>query len=109
LKIKDIMERCSKLDISEQRSMSDDYSELVFFNKELEEWDKAFKEMFGPAKKPAGTEPSEEDQAITEEYGGIFENQTLFKKDLDDSVMIAMFWPWQDGVHTTLKIASIKK
>ena len=107
--IKKIIERCNNLDVSEQRSMSDEYCELVFFNKEIEEWNNVFTEILGPAKKPAGAEPTQEDDVLTEEYGGIFTNQTLFKKDFDDFTIVAMFWPWQDGTHTTLKVAFIKR
>ena len=34
--------------------------------------------------------------------------QTLFKKDFEGHSIIAMFWPWQDQAHTTLKIALLK-
>lgn len=106
---KDIIAKCSNLDISEQRSTAEDYSELVFFNKEQEEWNRILTEILGEAKKPAGKDPSEEDDSLTEEYGGIFTNQTLFQKDFDTVTVIAMVWPWQDGVHTTLKVAVIKR
>ncbi|MBN3039030.1 MAG: hypothetical protein JW869_06415 [Candidatus Omnitrophica bacterium] len=107
--VKNIIEKCNSLDISEQRSVSEDYCELVFFNKELEEWNNILTEILGPAKKPPGMDPTQEDDALTEEYGGIFTNQTLFKKDFDDCTIIAMIWPWQDGTHTTLKLAYLKK
>ena len=33
----------------------------------------------------------------------------IFKKDFADLSVIAMFWPWSDGTHTTLKVALLKK
>ena len=106
--LKEIMEKCSGLNIDEQRSITDDYVELVFLNKEIGAWRKVLTDSLGPEIKPAGVEPTESDLDLTKDFGGIHDNQTLFKKALDELVVIAMLWPWQDGVHTTLKIALLK-
>ena len=42
---------------------------------------------------------------ITEEYGGIQHGQTLYY--LEDESIIAMLWPWGDGINITFKL--IKK
>jgi len=107
--LKEIMERCNGLDIDEQRSSSDDYNEVVFYNKDMDGWSGIFSEILGSAIKPAGKKPDKEALSLTEGYGGICDNQTLFKKDFDDYFIIAMFWPWQDNSHTTLKIVLLKK
>ncbi|MFC1631523.1 hypothetical protein ACFL2I_03110 [Candidatus Omnitrophota bacterium] len=106
---KEILGKCSNLPVDEKREVSDDYAELVFFNKELNQWNETIAGILGPAAKPSGEKPSDEDAQITEEFGGIFDNQTLFKKELPQSTIIAMFWPWQDEIHTTLKVAVLKK
>jgi hypothetical protein len=106
---KEIIEKCSSLAVEEQRSVSDGYIELVFFTKDADAWTKALGEVLGPAVKAAGVEPTEDDLNSTEDYGGIHGNQTLFKKDFADTCAIAMFWPWSDGIHTTLKAALLKK
>ena len=106
--LKEIAEKCSGLEIVEQRSITDEYVEIVFFNKEVGSWRKVLTDNLGPEIKPAGTEPTKEDLDLSEDYGGIHGNQTLFKKDLDGRTVIAMLWPWQDGVHTTLKMAVLK-
>ena len=106
---KEILERCSKLSIFETRQIDDAYGELVFYNKDIDEWIKVFVDILGPAKKSRGIQPANDDLNLTKDYGGIYEDQTLFKKKYDDAVVIAMFWPWQDGTHTTLKIAFLKK
>ena len=56
-----------------------------------------------------GVDKTEIDLRVTEKYGGIGVNQTLFKKNGEADIVIAMFWPWQDGVHATLKIAAMPK
>lgn len=89
--------------------MTDEYVELVFYNKKLREWDKIFSNILGPAKKPAGVKPSQDDLHLTKDYGGIWVNQTLFTKEFDDFTVIAMYWPWQDHVYTTLKMAHLRK
>ncbi|MFH1045886.1 MAG: hypothetical protein V1727_02865 [Candidatus Omnitrophota bacterium] len=108
MSIKEIIDKCSTLEVKEQRTLSEDYCELVFFNKDESQWQKTLSEFLGPAVKPAGKEPSPRDEAVTEEFGGIFPNQTLFQKETQDALMLAMFWPWQDKVHITLKIALLK-
>jgi len=104
-----IMERCKSLQIEEQRAFSDEYSELVFFNKETDQWQSTFTELLGVPLKPHGIKPSKEMKKLTEEYGGIAKDQTLFKKEYDSCTMLAMFWPWQDTIHTTLKIVALQK
>jgi hypothetical protein len=46
---------------------------------------------------------------MTEDYGGIQTGQTLFMREFDDFNVMAMFWPWQDGKHVTLKITLLEK
>ena len=107
--LKEIVEKLSGLNIVEVRSSTEDSHELVFTNEKIDDWDKIFTEMLGPAVKPRGVKPTKEDQSITDKYGGIYNNQVLYKKEFDNAVVLAMFWPWQDDVHTTLKIVLLKK
>lgn len=107
--INEITEKCSKLEVSEERAVQDDYYEVVFCNKVLEQWNKALTDILGEAVKPAGQKVAVDHLMLTKDFGGIYQNQTLFKKDFEDSSLIAMFWPWQDNIHTTLKVALIKK
>lgn len=107
--LKDILKKCNELNIYEERAVDDNYFELVFYTKEVDQWNKLFAEILGSATKPSGRKPTPSDLALTKEYGGVFDNQTLFKKDFEDVTIIAMFWPWQDEVRTTLKVSRIKK
>ena len=107
--LREIIEECSTLSVCEERCITDEYGELVFYNREIDEWNKILADMFGPAIKPAGVEPTKGDLLLTEDYGGIWADQTLFQKDFDDVTVIAMFWPWKDDIHTTLKMALLNK
>ena len=107
--LEEISERYKNLNICEKRAETAEYCELVFYNKETDDWNKVIASSFGPSIKSAKVKPTKQDVLLTEEFGGICDNQTLFKKEADGAVAIAMFWPWQDDVHTTLKIALLKK
>ena len=106
---KDIIERFLKMDMYEKRSATDTYCELVFYNKDMGKWNIIFTGVFGQPVKPEGADPNKVDLALTKSYGGIFNNQILFKKDFDNFTTILMLWPWQDGAHTTLKMAAMEK
>ncbi len=102
--LSEIIDKFANLKIYEQRFITDNYDELVFFNNELNEWNRIFVETLGSPIKPAGVEPTAEHLSISANYGGIDGNQTLFRKEFDAVTVVAMFWPWQDNVHTTLKV-----
>jgi len=98
-----------KLDIYEKRLTTDQSIELVFCNKDLDKWLKLLTDVFGPAIKSPGVNPSREDQAVTKEYGGIRIDQTLFKSGDDHMSVIAMLWPWLSAEFTTLKVILVSK
>ena len=106
--LKNIMEKCSALNIHEKRKETDEYCEIVFHTNETNQWEEIFTDLFGPAVKMKKAKPTKEDEDITEKYGGIYVGQTLFKKEDNGSTIIAMFWPWQDNTYTTLKVALVK-
>jgi hypothetical protein len=103
--LNEIFSHLKHLEITETRNLSDEYVEIVFLNRELNEWHKTLTAQLGAPRKPAGTEPTQTDQQITRSTGGIWANQTLFEKSFGDVSVIAKFWPWGDEVHTTLKMA----
>ena len=107
--LKEIVAKCSGLDVHEERAAEEEYSEVVFFSKDTEAWVKVLAQDLGVPVKPAGTEPTQEHSKLTDEFGGIFANQVLFKKDFNDSTVLAMLWPWQDKTYTTLKLVLLKK
>ncbi len=109
MELREIIEKFKTLSVYEERFVADNYYEVVFYTKDSDRWIKLFTETLCPAIKPAGIAPSEEDAELTKKYGGIRANQTLFKGVIGNTIVIVMFWPWQDEVRTTLKIAFIAK
>jgi len=109
MKAKEIIDRCAQLEVYQRRRITDEYAELVFYNKDLAQWDTIMTDILGPTVCPAGTEPTPEDTQLTSDYGGITSQQTLYRKDFHDHRVIVMLWPWNDQAHTTLKIIVLKK
>ncbi|MCK4912414.1 MAG: hypothetical protein KAS05_01685 [Candidatus Omnitrophica bacterium] len=107
MELREIIEKCESLKIYEERFIADDYYEVVFYTKDTKQWNELFADILGLPAKPYGVVPSEEDVVLTQKHGGLRENQTLFKKAIGSTLMIAMFWPWQDDVRTTIKVVSI--
>jgi hypothetical protein len=109
MSLKGILEEFSMLSVYEVRRATDEYVEIVFYNKKRNEIDHVLQRTLGPPRKPAGSEPSRDDLNLTREYGGIWLNQTLFVKASEGCAVMAMYWPWEDEVHTTLKMACLKR
>jgi len=107
--IEKIYEKVKNFKIVEIRNKSAENLELVFFAEEQEKWSRALQEVLGEPHKPAGTHPSKEQQSMTEEFGGIYAEQTLFVQRLEEGNVIGMMWPWQDQTHITLKIFMIQE
>ncbi|HPA15409.1 MAG TPA: hypothetical protein PKV75_09100 [Desulfobacterales bacterium] len=108
MNLKEIIDKCGGLSIREKRCAMEDYVEIVFYNKEIEEWKKIFSGILGPAKKPAGVKPAVDDLNLTRDSGGIRLEQILYGKVFQDVIVIAMFCPWKDDLHTTLKMTLLK-
>ncbi|MCM8813414.1 MAG: hypothetical protein NC924_05695 [Candidatus Omnitrophica bacterium] len=104
-----ILQSIAPLNVYEKRRRSDDYCELVFLNVELSTWNNIFTTALGQAVKPAHQKPDEQALRIAKDVGGISFNQTLFYRDFEDGVILVMFWPWQDGARTTLKMMRLPK
>ncbi len=106
----EILKKFDGLQIFEKRFLSEDYGEVVFFSKDLDQWSRILSELIGPPLKPAGQKTKEEHLKLSMKYGGVNDNQTLFQKGLEDGgMLIALLWPWNNGTYTTLKLAIRKK
>jgi len=103
MNLKEITQKCETLDVYEKRCIDENQVELVFFTKDTQAWNLALTDILGPPAKSQGARPTESDLEITKSYGGICANQTLFTKTHENTTLIAMFWPWGNGSHTTLK------
>jgi len=106
---KDIIKKLDKLEIHQQRRVADNYAEVVIFNKEIFICTEILEEFLGAAVSSAGIKPTEEDVVATKDFGGIFDEQILYKKDFDETRVLVMLWPWQDSEHITLKVICLNK
>lgn len=107
--ISEILEQCGRLKTEEERVSSNDYDERVIFADEVDQWGKVLTDVLGPALKPAGQKTTPRDFALTVNYGGVFDDQTLFYKKFGEGSVIAMFWPWKNEIHVTLKIVCFQE
>ena len=103
----EIMELCRFLPINETRSLKSDYKEFVVTVHEKDKWEFAFCRCLGHAVCAEGKGPEKDDAKLTEPFGGIRRDQTLYKATGQDFVTIVMLWPWMDNEHITIKIAKV--
>lgn len=107
--ISEIIKQCGPLKIEEERVSSIDYDERVIMVDEIDQWSKGLTNVLDPALKPAGRKTTPQDFALTVHYGGLFDDQTLFYKKLEEQSVIATFWPWKNKIHVTLKIVCFQE
>jgi len=105
----DVLGQCTDFRVYERRSLRMEYGELVFYNEDMDAWQGMLVKTLDAPVKPVGDFPTKQDLSLTAPYGGIYDNQTLFKKEFEGGTLIAMLWPWQDRTHTTLKMIFLKK
>ncbi len=109
LTLKEIIGKCDMLPVYKERRITDEYIEIVFYSKDIVRWNDIFVDVLGSPIKPKGVNPTEGDLNLAKDCGGISGEQTLFKREYDGAIVMAMFWPWQDGVCTTLKMTFLDK
>jgi hypothetical protein len=98
----DLRKELKNVCFKELRQDRNDYLEAVVVKNELGKFTASLEKFLGPA-----VSPSQLPQQIAEilaEFGGIMSGQALYFKDEGSDKIIAMLWPWQDGIHTTVKI-----
>ncbi len=81
-----------------------EYAQLVFDRRDFQEWYRGVEDMLGPPVKTEDQPVTDELVRLTEDFGEIFDHQTLFCVEKNDQRILAMFWPWRDSHLVTLKI-----
>ena len=107
--IREIIEQCSHLEVDEKRASAPNYHECVIFAKDIVQWEEALIKSLGSPEKAPGEKTTQAHFSLTINYGGLRDNQTLFYRKSGNESFIAMFWPWKDKAHITLKIACFKE
>jgi hypothetical protein len=107
--LKKFAKKFDSLRIHEKRKLTDKLYEVVFYSEDEEQWTKIFVAEFGPPIKKKGDSLPKDEQHWISNTHGIWEDQTLFGKIIDDGIAIAKFQPWKDGVHVTLRMMVLTK
>jgi len=107
--LKKFAKRFDSFRLHTTRSLTDTLWEVVFFSADEKRWMEIFTAEFGPPIKKKGDPLPEDEQHWISNTGGIWEDQTLFGKIIDNGIAIAKFQPWKDGRHITLKLMVLKK
>ena len=84
------------------------YFEAVIVNAQLTSLTSTLDKLLGSAVCPSKTPLTPQMKDAVKEFGGIMPDQTLYFFSQAGETILVMFWPWRDGVHTTVKIALSK-
>ena len=93
-----------KLSCEEQRSLTEDYMEIVISKEALGPLSQLLSSCFGPPLKPEGHAPSGEANRHANPYGGIRKDQTMYFRQAEGYSEYAFLWPWGSGTRITIKI-----
>ena len=83
---------------------SDELFEAVLNKSELEQLSTRLIKVFGEPVYPSKKNYSFNPEKLAEDYGGIMRGQILYYLEQEEKPVLAMLWPWQDGVNITLKL-----
>lgn len=98
----DLIKELKNVVFSHLRIDRDNYFEAVVAKNELLKVTACLEKFFVSPILPSQL-PSASKKTL-KQFGGIMQGQTLYFKNYDSDNVIAMLWPWSDGVHTTVKI-----
>lgn len=91
--------------IEETRAFRQNYFECVVSRDHLRSTLKVLDDFFGAPIKDAESKPTDESNRFSALDGGVRQGQTLYLKLQEDVFFCALIWPWNDGIHTTIKFA----
>jgi hypothetical protein len=86
-----------------------EYVQLVFASKHFPAWMESIAALLGAPVKTADQPVTADVIALTEDFGEIFDHQTLYYCEIDHHRIMAMFWPWSNQESITLKIMILKE
>jgi hypothetical protein len=105
IKFEDIKKSVKGVKFVTLRFDSDELFEVVLAKGDLGQLTGCLVNIFGEPVFPSEKKYSFDPQKMVDDYGGVMPGQTLYY--LEQSLIFAMLWPWQDGVNITFKL--IKK
>ncbi|MFA6216388.1 MAG: hypothetical protein WDL87_01875 [Candidatus Omnitrophota bacterium] len=87
------------------RGENEEYLEGVIVKNNLDLFLQKLNEIFGAPAWPSTSELSAKTKEIIDSRGGLMKGQTMFLLEQDGTAIFVMLWPWQDGIHITIKLA----
>ncbi len=99
-----LYEQRGDLEVYDTRDIRPGYCEFVVYAKDMETWESRFAAACGKPAKPAGVKSTPQQRNLSDGYGGIDKNQTLYYKQEAGRVYLVMLWPWRDGEYVTVKM-----
>jgi hypothetical protein len=107
--LRELIDSIKKVKVMELRNDKDDFFEAVVMRRKLIGLSTAFKECFGAPVWPLDKRLPLQLIRKINKHGGIREGQTLYVRRNAKHTVVAMLWPWQDNIHTTVKIIKWNK
>ena len=108
----DLLSKLKHLDYTQKKYHVDrhgEYVQLVFSSKHLPAWMESIASILDEPVKTADQPVNKDVIALTEDFGEIFDHQTLYYHEVDHHRIMAMFWPWSNREWITLKIMILKE
>ena len=93
-----------RLNFEALRTDCDNFFEAVIIKHEIDKLNSQLTSLFGEPVYPSKNRLAHKVQKSVDGFGGIMPGQTLYYKELGNDSILAMLWPWKDGLRTTLKI-----
>lgn len=107
MELVDLIAQFKHLEYSQKKYHVDslgEYAQLVFHRRHLPAWRDAIVNLLGPAIKTDDQPVTDDIIRLTEDFGEIFDHQTLYYRQVDGQRIMAMFWPWRSQDAVTLKM-----
>ena len=109
MEFSEFKEKVKNVGMEEIRKDSHNYFEAVIFKDKIKDLTGVLNDFFGPPTPIwfLNDKSSYKIDEILKSFGSIRKGQTIYLRDSEGFIVIAMLWPWNDGRHTTVKV--IKK
>lgn len=98
------LDELKKAPCQELRSTDPECFEIVVKVSDLSKINSVLETFFGKPMKPAGTRTSPEAKKVSEAYGGVRDDQTLYYLESEELYYYSLIWPWANGQTVTVKV-----
>ena len=103
MQFKQVKKEVKAVNFESVRADNEDYFEAVIVKDNLKDLTAKLEDLFGKPAWPSQTKIPDYVEKVIAGFGGIMKGQTLYFLVDESFYLFAMLWPWQDGLHITLK------